>query len=487
MSTGKDSFFVRYGADKIRTPVGLGVTFGLLLVCAAMMKVMGMMGGILFIILPIGVATMATILLRPLVGVSLALIVGFVSPGLSRYVNAPWGLTIDLFLFLAVLGILFKQNKPKGYWAPLSNGVMIAWTIWMGYIFFELVNPEAHSAVAWFYAMRGIGFYQVLSIMIILMVVKDQNYFNFIINAIIWFSIAGTIWGLRQMIFGVDAAEYHWLYAEEHAKEHVLAGVLRIFSYYSDAGQFGASQAMVFLLTGILLLGPERGPRRILYMVACFSAFIGFAVSGTRGALAVPGAGAIIYLITSKNYRLLTVGFLGIFIIFYTLKFTFAFQGVEQVRRMRTAMNPNDPSLQLRLANQRKFARYLGSRPFGGGIGTAGFWGARFSPNTFLAQTATDSWYVKIWAETGVIGLCIHFGVLAFTLGKSGAILWNIRNKVLKQKIAAFYASIAGIMLASYANQVFGALPTGMIMAVMIPLMFLAPEWDDPPPTDEKK
>jgi hypothetical protein len=475
-----------HGADKLRTPKGIAAVIVLLLLCALLMKVMGLMGGLLFVALPIGIAVMAIIILKPIVGLNLSLVMGFLSAGLARYVAAPWGLTLDIFMFLAWLGFLFKRNKPKGFWDPLNDDIVKAWLIWFFYIMFELVNPEAHSPVAWFYAMRGIGFYQLLGITLVLMVARTPKYLETIINYIIWFSIAGTLWGLRQLIFGVDDAEYYWLWVEDHQDEHILHGKLRVFSYYSDAGQFGSSQAMVAMMCGILAIGPEKGKRKILYIVAALLTFIGFGISGTRGALAVPAVGVIVYLITSRNFKLLAMGVIAIGVVFYILKFTFMFQGVEQVARMRTALNPDDPSLQTRLSNQRKFGAYLRSRPFGGGIGTAGFWGERFSPHTFLAQTATDSWYVKIWAENGIVGLCIHVGVLAFTLGKAGVIVWRLRNPILRQKMLAFYASIAGIIFSSYGNQVFGQMPTGMIMAVMIPLMFLAPQWDDPPPEDKK-
>ena len=132
----------------------------------------------------------------------------------------------------------------------------------------------------------------------------------------------------------------------------------------------------------------------------------------------------------------------------------------------------------VRLNNQKTFGRYLSSRPMGGGIGTAGFWGARFSPNTLLAKTATDSWYVKIWAETGTVGVALHLFVLGYIMGKGASVIWRLKNQQLRYKAMAMYASIGGVLLSSYGNQVFGQMPTGMIMNVLIPFVFLSPLYE---------
>ena len=166
------------------------------------------------------------------------------------------------------------------------------------------------------------------------------------------------------------------------------------------------------------------------------------------------------------------------FLIFYILKYTFLFHGIEQVRRMRTALDPENPSLQARLNNQKIFRKYLEERPFGAGIGTAGYWGNRFSPDTLLAQTPTDSWYVKIWVETGIVGFAFYMVILGFIMGKGAVIISKIEDRGLKSKIIALYSGIGGVLLSSYGNQVFGQMPTGMIMNIAIPMIILAPVFD---------
>lgn len=355
---------------------------------------------------------------------------------------------------------------------------MLLMLVWFGYVVFELVNPEARSAVAWFYAMRGIGFYWLLGFGLAFYYYRRPEDVDRFLNMVVGISVLGSIWGLRQKIFGTDAAEDHWLYAEGHFDEHILFGVLRVFSFYSDAGQFGSSQAMFALVCGIIAIGPGTLKHRLWYGFAALMIFVGFGISGTRGALAVPAFGGIIFLLMTKNFRILTLGLVAAFTVFFILKYTTLFHSVEPVQRMRTALDPNDPSLLARLRNQQTYHRYLATRPFGAGVGTAGFWGQRFSPGTVPAETPTDSWFVKIWAETGIVGLSLHCFFLGYFLGKGGNIIWHLRDRRLAYKIMGLYAGLGGVIVSSYGNQVLGQLPTGMIISVAMPVILMAGEYD---------
>ena len=122
----------------------------------------------------------------------------------------------------------------------------------------------------------------------------------------------------------------------------------------------------------------------------------------------------------------------------------------------------------------------MASRPFGGGIGSSGNWGQRFTPNTFLANTPTDSWYVMIWAEQGVVGLLLHLGILFYVLIKSSYyIMFVIKDDWLKTQLTALTAGMLGIMLASYGNGILGQMPTGIIMYMSFAFMFMGPQFDE--------
>ncbi len=150
---------------------------------------------------------------------------------------------------------------------------------------------------------------------------------------------------------------------------------------------------------------------------------------------------------------------------------------------MRSAFDPNDPSLQVRLENQKKLKVYLATRPLGGGIGHAGVKAQRFLPNSFLANVATDSWYVLIWAETGIIGLIIHLFILIYILARgSFIIMFRLTDPDLKILMSALLSGMAGILVASYGNAVVGTMPTSILIYTSMALVLNSKRLDSDPP-----
>jgi O-antigen ligase len=221
-----------------------------------------------------------------------------------------------------------------------------------------------------------------------------------------------------------------------------------------------------------LSLGRVSVRRRLLYLVCALICGYAMALSGTRGTVYLLGGGAISYLLLCRNWKVFLIGFTVAGLLFGLLKFTYVGQSNYQIQRMRSAFNMNDPSFQVRIKNQLKLQEYLETRPFGGGIGSAGYWGLRFSPDTFLARTPLDSWYVKIWAETGIIGLVLYLGITLFILGWLAIRIWNAPPSENRQLALALYAGLVGISVANYGNQVLGQMPTALLFYLSIAAIY---------------
>ena len=472
------SFDAISGSLKIARP-GLIVALGFALLAIAifisqlqLLAVMSCLGiiGVLFFLY--------AVFNNPRLGIISIIIMGFLANGFARYVQIPWGLSIDGLIVITYLALFFKGFKTRLKWSNARTGLTLVVSIWMFYVLAQLFNSEAVSLEAWFYAMRGLALYQWLLIpLAYLLFNKPKDLKAFFL---IWglFSVLGTLKGIQQYFLGVDFFEQQWL-AAGGAQTHVLFGKLRIFSFYSDAGQFGASQAHAALVFGILALHIKHSYRlKIFYAFVALLGLYGMIISGTRGAISVPAIGGIVYLILRKNAVILSVGaILGIAVYFFFAHTTIG-QGNAEIRRMRTAFDPNEASLQVRLDNQKKLTGYLASRPFGGGVGSAGNWGQRFTPHTFLANTPTDSWYVMIWAETGVVGLLIYLIIILSILFKGAHhAMFKIKDPWLKSQIIALVSGMAGIIVASYGNGIFGQFPTGILMYLGMVFIFIAPTW----------
>lgn len=416
----------------------------------------------------------------PVVGVYVLLIFSFVAIGLTRYImGVPLGLGIDAFLVITYIAMIFKNFYTKIDFGQANRTATYLMMAWFFYGILELFNPLALSRTAWFYAMRGMSMYPILFLPLGFMLFNRLRHLYAYLY--IWgiFTILGTLKGLQQLYLGPDYAEQFWL-DTVGAITHIVLGQLRVFSFFSDAGQFGAAQGAAGVVGLLLAISVEQTKRRIFFLIMGFMGLWGMMLSGTRGAIIVPLVGGIVYLILSKNIRVLVIG--GIFMAFTYVFFAYTYIGDSnyQIARMRTAFRPEeDASYQVRLENRRILKAYLVDKPFGGGIGAAGNWGQRFSPQGFLANVATDSWYVQVWAEQGIVGLFLHLFFLSFIILKGFyLVMVRVKTKELAGILGALIASFAGIMGASYGNGVLGQMPTGALIYLSWAFILMAQQLD---------
>ncbi len=470
-----DAFDKIYGSELLKRPKWVVVLFLFMIAIGFTLAKGGFQIAVGIMMLPAISIFLYKVFNDPKNGLITVYILNFLVVGLSRYIkDVPVGLAIDGMLILIYLALFFSNFFKKIPWSNAKNDLVMLAAIWYGYSLFQLVNPEAVSRIAWFYAMRGVSFYMLLLVPLVFILFNKNKDLDTFLKIWAFLSILATLKGLMQKFIGVDPFEQAWL-DKGNYETHILFGKLRVFSFYSDAGQYGAAQGQAGVVFSILGLNEKKSKKlKIFYFSAGLLGFYGMMISGTRGAMSVPIMGIAMYSMLRKNTKVMIMGaILGISIVVF-FKYTTIANGNATVRRMRTAFDPNDPSLQVRLANQRKLKSYMAARPFGGGIGSAGNWGLRFTPNTFLANTPTDSWYVMIWAEQGVIGLTLHLFILFYILIKSGyAIMFRIKDEEIKIKLTALASGYFGIMVASYGNGVLGQLPTGLVIYTSMAYMFL--------------
>lgn len=461
---------------KPRSLLLLLVAAVLFAVILAKLEIVGL--GILFALI-FGGIYLYLLFNNPILGFFTAIGLNFLVLGATRYITGlPLGFGIDGIIILTYLALFFSKFKERIDWSPANKDITFLAGIWLLYCIFQLVNPEARSVEAWI-AGRGIGFYFFLFIPLTFMLINTHKKLDIFLYVWGVFSILATIKGMIQLFVGVDSAEQAWLNAGA-AQTHILFGKLRIFSFMSDAGQFGANQGFSGVVA-IIYSMTKKGLPKLFFIIVGLLGLYGMMISGTRGAISVPLAGFMTFFILRKNIKVLGVGVCFLALIFVFFKYTTIANGNDQIRRMRSAFDPNEKSLQVRLDNQEILKGYLASRPFGGGIGHAGDKAQRFLPNAFLSHVATDSWYVLIWAELGIVGLTIHLFILFYVIGKASyKVMFKIRDPIAKLKISALISGMAGVMLASYGNAIFGGMPTALLMYASMAIMSNPETFDTP-------
>ncbi len=399
---------------------------------------------------------------------------------LNRHLgDGQFGLGMEALLGLTWLAVVFHRS-PEFSWALVRNDLCGLALLWFIINVLELANPAGASPVGWLYEMRGTTLYWVLTVPLACLVFGQRRDLRLFLKLIIGLSVLGTLYGIKQKVLGVDEMEQHWLDLGA-GRTHLLWGQLRVFSVYSEAAQFGTSQAHVGLICLILALGPFARWQRLLLAGAAGLLLYGMLISGTRGALFLLVVGGAIYLLLSKQLKVLLLGALLGVGAFGVLKYTTLGNSNLNIQRLRTGLDPEDASLQIRLQNQRVLREYLATRPLGGGVGVSGMWGTTYNADKFLSSIPPDSYFVKVWVEYGIVGLLIWLTIMLYLLGKCGGIVWQIRDPRLRQQLLALTAGYGGILASSYGNEIMNQMPTAMILFLSWVFVFNGPRLDTPP------
>ena len=471
-----ESFKHKTGADKLQHPLIIVAFFVVTIIVGYVIAKGGLQIALALLLLGPLIYLLNRLFEKPVVGIYLILFAAYAAVGLTRYIRGvPLGLSIDFLLVLTIVAVFFQFSKERLDFSVLNRDIIYLLVIWFAYAILELFNPAALSKTAWFYAMRGVSLYPLLLVPLgFLIFSRLKHLYSFLVFWAV-FSLLATLKGLQQKYIGLDYAEQYWLNTVGYVT-HIINGRLRIFSFFTDAGQFGAAQgAAGIVFAGVAASLKSPGKKIFFWIVSIFS-FWGMMISGTRGAMVVPVLGGITYVILSRRPRVMITGGTVLLLVYLFFAQTHLGDRYYTIYRMRTAFHPEtNASLQIRLKNRAILSPYLADKPFGGGIGSAGYWGHRFSPQGFLANVATDSWYVQIWAEQGRVGLILHLFILMYIMFKSFyLIMAKVKSKELGNVLGALLGGYVGIIGSAYGNGVLGQMPTGVLIYLSWTFMFSA-------------
>ena len=439
----------------------------------------GVLVPLLTIFLSVAAVLLTVLFRRPITGLFFLLVYGFTLFFFSRELglNIQWGIGQELLLLVTWIATVFYRDKNE--WKVLSSDIVWLMIAWFGLSVLQIVNPSGASAMGWLNEIRTTALVPVLTIPLTMLLFRSQKQLNTFLKIGIIFSLLATLNGIKQLYFTLSPGEMEFL--ADNARTHMIFGQLRVFSFLSDAGQFGASQAHFVLICFILAIGPFAHWKRALLIIAGVVLFYGMMISGTRGAFFVL-SGVLVGLLLTKNFKILAIGLVMLLGLIMFLKYTSFGQGNYHVRRLRTALNPTkDASFQVRMNSQLALRDYLRDKPFGGGLGSIGASGKIYNPGTFLANVEPDSYWVKVWAMYGLVGFVLWFCMMLYIIGKCCGIIWNIRDPILKIKLIALVSGALGVFISSYGNEVINRVPASLVVLMSCAIVYVAPRWDMKP------
>ena len=388
-----------------------------------------------------------------------------------------------LELLLIALAIIDVKNTR---WERLGNVMLITLIAWCGFIILEVFNDTCDIGLdvgSWYTGARMMAF-QLLYCFIVFTLYIDQP--KILVKYIyLWGALAlfAVFWVWKQQHIGFTEVENSWIQTRGRST-HILQGgtLIRYFSIYSDAASYGigiAATAVAFIIFGITA---KIKKYKYFFLVVGFACAWGMFPSGTRTAIACLMAGFMAYIFLSKSVKI-AVPFTILFAVFvFILAFTDIGQGNQQIRRMRTAFDPNDASANARSINQESMKKYMKDAPWGIGVGMGRDNVPANNKYSFMSTIPPDSEYVFIWIHTGVIGITL-FLICTFLMiaGACWIVFFTLKSPSLRGIGAGFCCAMVAMQLGGYGNGVLTQFPNGVVFYGGLSLVYVLPwiekEW----------
>ncbi|MGB1204739.1 MAG: O-antigen ligase family protein [Chitinophagales bacterium] len=452
--------------EKLNNILGIFILTILALSIAYISNIIALKGLIAILLALVAIPSLLLSITYLQIGLSIIVIISFFLLGIKKLVpSLPLGITLDVYIYLMFFMLIIKQLKSSNN-NYFNNPITYLAIIWLIYNFIELFNPIASSQIAWFYTVRSIAG-QLLLYFISLFVLNSLKITIQFIKLILGLSFLAALYGLYQEFFGLMAWERQWLFADmERYHLYFQWGRLRIFSFISDPMTFGILMANMGLFCFILVFGPFGFFKKIILLAMCLSMFLASAYSGTRTAFAIIPIGVIFFTFISMKREVWYLSFVALF--FGTL-FMLKSTGNPVLYRIQSAFKvKDDPSMQVRLENQAFIQPFIQQNPIGGGLGSTGAWGKRFSPNTMLANFPPDSGYVRIAIEQGWIGLLIYCCFLFFSMKHGIQAYFRTKNETIRIFYMAFLTLLFNLCVTNYTQEVIMQIPTSVIFYITL-------------------
>ena len=389
-----------------------------------------------------------------------------------------------LELSLIAMAIIDFRQYPN--FDHLGSVMLIAIFAWCGFCTIEVLNDTCNLGInvgAWYTGARLYAFQLLYIYIIFILYISTPQRLIYYLRFWAILNLFSVFWTWKQIYIEPTHLEYVWLW-NAGSSTHILNGgtLIRWFSTHNDAANYGinaASSATAFL---IIAITTKLNRIRLFYGITAILVIWGMFQSGTRTAMFCLIAGFMVFLVLSKQVKIIVPSAILGGIMLALLMFTNVGNGNMQIRRMRSAFNKNDASANVRTINQQAMKKYLKDAPWGIGLGIGYNNVPANNKYRKLSTMPPDSEYVYIWQHTGVIGITTFLITTAIMLiGACWIVFFTLKSPTLRGLGAAFCCAFVSQQLGGYGNQVLLNIPNGLIfyggLSIVYALPFFEKEW----------
>ena len=404
---------------------------------------------------------------------------------ISQHLPLPMSLPNEM-LQIVLLAIAIIDARETPHFEKAANLMLFALCIWCGFCTLEVLNDTCNLGInigSWYQGARLMAF-QILYIFLVFSIYIStpeilQKYL------IVWGAMAlfSVFWVWKQQTYGFTTEEQIWLETRGRTTHILNAGTLiRYFSTFGDAANYGCNAAATAAAFIIFAITTKIKKLRIFFIIVSVLVIWGMFQSGTRTAIFCLAAGLMVYMVLSKSVKI-AVPFTIVFVFFaFILIFTNIGNGNQQIRRMRSAFNKDDASMNVRDMNKEVMKKHIQDAPWGIGLGMGMDNVPANNKYRRLATIPPDSEYVFIWLRTGPIGITLFIITMLIMLGGACCVvLFKLKSKSLIGIGGGLCCAFVAIQLGGYANQVLMQFPNCLIfyggLSIVYVLPYLEPAW----------
>jgi len=249
-------------------------------------------------------------------------------------------------------------------------------------------------------------------------------------------------------------------------------GRWRAIGSIGSPAQFGIIMAFLSCIsTSLLFAQRSLWPKLILGFVSA-TTLMGMVYSGTRSAFVILPIFLLIWVFLSrqkKMYLFLLAGMVGLSVLMVVPSNNYHIQRIQS-----TFKASEDASYQTRARNRKMIAPWILSHPMGGGLGSTGVWGNRFSPGTFLANFPPDSGLVRVAVELGWVGLLFFLFVYYRVLITGAKKIWAMQPSKYRALATGIVGGISALLIVEWGQEVVGVFPMSILFWMIVAMLFRA-------------
>ncbi len=462
--------------EKMNNPLGYVLAVGGAFAVAYMLSMMPLKLAILAVGGLIAIPIIGACFLNLHIGVNVMLVAGFMLGLAAKYTNGPIGTALDGLLILMLVGLLARLIKEKDF-SFAKSPISIFITAWIYYNLLQVINPWAASKVAWIYTVRTVA---LLLALYFIACYALNSYKKIIttIKVILFLTFISALYSLKQEFIGFSSAEMAWLHADEERFMLIFQwDRMRVFSFFSDPTTFGILMGYMSVFTFLLATGPFKVWQRMVLVLASICMLLGMAFAGSRTPFVMIPMGVIFYVIlTFKKETIFAT------VLFFMVGGVFVMKSTHSavVWRIQSAFKgQSSDTIEVRERNQELVQPFIHAHPIGAGLGSTGYWGKRFTPDSWLASFAHDSLYVRLAVETGWVGLLIYMGLLFTAMRTAIYYYFRVKSPTIKLLYLCFAMNVFLLAVASYPQEAITLLPTSVMFYVTLAMIVRLKDFDE--------